>query len=140
MIDKFIGPGATRAEKNFQLYRPFMFAAGVVGFGIYAKVGWSIWQYVLIGLLAVDMVGGVITNATTAAERWFFHEGQGFKQHMSFIAIHLIQIAAFSWAFQGFDVLWVTGIYGFLLAGSAIILKTPLPIWSGFRQSCSSRS
>lgn len=125
-VDKFIGPGATKAEKNIQLYLPFLFAAGVVGVGLYREFDWSGWQYVIIALLAVDMLGGVITNATSAAKRWFFREGEGFKQHMTFVALHLLQITVFSAAFKDFDVLWVAGVYAFLLVASVVILKTSL--------------
>lgn len=126
VIDKIIGPGATKTEKLVQLYLPLLFSGGVVATGLYVQSDWSIWQYVIIALLAVDMVGGVITNATSAAKRWFFREGEGFMEHMTFVAIHLIQIVAFSWAFQAFDILWIVGVYGFLMGGSALILKTPL--------------
>lgn len=125
-IDRLIGPGATKAEKNIQLYPPFLFAAGVVAFGLYTQVEWSIWQYVIIALLALDMFGGVITNATSAAKRWFFREGEGFKQHMTFVALHLLQTAAFSWAFLDFNLMWIAGVYGILLVGSIIVLKTSL--------------
>jgi len=125
-IDRLIGPGATKSEKNIQLYPPFLFASGVVAVGLNAGNDWSILQYVLIALLAVDMVGGAITNATSAAKRWFFREGEGFWQHISFIAIHLAQIVIFSWAFLGFDIWWIVGVYGMLMLSSVIILNTPL--------------
>jgi len=68
IIDKFIGPGATTAEKNIQLFLPFLFSAGVVAIGLYSEFNWSVVQYVIIALLAGDMVGGVVTNATSAAK------------------------------------------------------------------------
>ncbi|ATG42684.1 hypothetical protein PhaeoP18_00708 [Phaeobacter piscinae] len=125
-IDTLIGPGATKAEKNLQLYPPFIFAAGVIVFGLYQNADWNVWQYILVSLMAVDMVGGAITNSTSAAKRWFFREGEGFKAHMTFIAIHLIQITLFSWAFLGFDLGWIAMVYGFTLASCAAILLTPL--------------
>jgi hypothetical protein len=72
------------------------------------------------------MLGGVLTNATSAAKRWFFREGEGFKQHMTFVALHLVQTALFGWAFLDFNLMWIIGVYGVLLGGSAVILKTPL--------------
>ncbi len=69
IVDSFIGAGAAKAEKAIQLYPPFLFAAGVVGVGLRAGFDWSVWQYVIIALIAVDMMGGVITNATSAAKR-----------------------------------------------------------------------
>ena len=126
IIDKFIGPGATTAEKNIQLFLPFLFSAGVVAVGLYSEFNWSGVQYVIIALLAGDMVGGVVTNATSAAKRWFFREGEGFWEHITFVAIHLFQIAIFSWAFQGFDPIWIAGVYGLLVTSSVIILISPL--------------
>lgn len=125
-IDKFIGPGATKAEKNIQLYLPLLFTAGVVAVGLYYKFDWSLIQYVVIALLAGDLAGGVITNATSAAKRWYFREGEGFKEHITFVAIHLVQITIFSWAFLDLDPLWIAGVYGLLMTSSVIILKTPL--------------
>lgn len=125
-IDKFIGPGATRAEKIIQFCPPLALAIGVVVFGLVHQVGWAFWQYAVIAILAIDMFGGVLTNATSAAKRWYFREGQGFRQHMTFVALHLAQPAVFSWAFLDFNVPWIAGVYSVLLVGSAIILKSPL--------------
>lgn len=126
VIDKFIGPGATRAEKNIQLFLPFLSSAGVVAVGFYSEFDWSVVQYVIIALLAGDMVGGVVTNATSAAKRWVFREGEGFREHITFVAIHLVQIVIFSWVFQGLDLIWIAGVYGLLMTSSVIILKAPL--------------
>ena len=125
-IDKFIGPGATKAEKWIQFYPALALAGGIVVFGLVNQVGWSFWQFVIVALLSVDMLGGVLTNATSAAKRWFFREGEGFRQHMSFVALHLAQIILFSWAFLDVNVAWIVGVYGVLMGGSAIILKSPL--------------
>ena len=125
-IDKLIGPGATPAEKKLQFYPPLLFGAGVVCTGLYAGFAWSVWQYLIIALLAVDMAGGAITNATSAAKRWYFRAGEGFRQHMSFVALHLFQITLFSWGFLGFDLLWIAGVYTVLMGFAALILKAPL--------------
>ncbi|SFK96762.1 hypothetical protein [Shimia haliotis] len=125
-IDKFIGPGATKVEKALQLYPPLLFSAGVIAIALINQFDWSVWQYLAIALMSVDMVGGAITNATSAAKRWYFRAGETFRSHMSFVALHLMQIVLFSWAFLGFDIGWIIGVYTFLLATSALILKTPL--------------
>jgi hypothetical protein len=64
-------------------------------------------QYLTAGLLSVDVVGGIITNATFSAKRWFHREGQNFRQHIGFVGTHFVQFALFSWAFWGFDVIWI---------------------------------
>ena len=126
VIDGLIGPGATSAEKALQLYVPFGFGAAVVLAGMVLDFGWSVAQFVVIAALAVDMMGGVITNATSTAKRWFFREGQGTKHHLGFVAMHVAQIALFGWAFMDLDLFWIGGVFGVLLGFSAAILTLPL--------------
>lgn len=93
-------------------------------------------------LLGIDLIGGVVTNSTSAAKRWYHRTGQGFIEHMTFIAIHGTQIGtvAFmfvddrtkngngntfsfdnveSWKYFGF-------VYGAVLLSSIIVLSVPL--------------
>ena len=125
-IDKFIGPGATKAEINLQLYLPIIAIAIVVGIGLYYNFSWTVGQYLVASFLALDMVGGITTNLTSTAKRWNFREGNGFKEHMSFIAIHAFQLFLASYFFLDFDILWIAVVYGFLLLSCAFILKCPL--------------
>lgn len=125
-IDKLIGPGATKAEKNLQLYIPFGAAILLVFYGYIAQYDWSWSQSLIAGLLTVDIIGGIITNATSSAKRWFHREGQGFKQHMSFILTHFTQLSLFSYVFMEFDLMWIAMAGGFMLLACAVILKTPL--------------
>ena len=125
-LDRFIGPGATRAELNFQQYVPFVFMAGFVGYALYAAFDWTVWQYMVAAILMGDMVGGIITNATSTAKRWYHREGQGFIAHMKFVATHLIQLAIFSWLFMGLDLLWLGIAYGYLIVSAVLVLRTPL--------------
>ncbi|WP_366918509.1 hypothetical protein [Acaryochloris sp. IP29b_bin.148] len=125
-IDRIIGPGATKAEINLQLYLPIVAIAIVVGIGLYKNYNWSLGQYLAASFLALDMVGGIITNLTSTAKRWNFRKGNGFKAHMSFIAIHAFQLFLVSYFFLNFDIFWIATIYGFLLLSCAFILKCPL--------------
>lgn len=125
-IDKLIGPGATKAEKNLQLYLPLLGIAIVVLHGLYMNFNWSIGQYVVAAILIGDMVGGVVTNATSTAKRWNFREGNDFKAHMSFVGLHIIQVFLVSYFFLNFDLLWIGLIYGYLMITCAFILAMPL--------------
>lgn len=125
-IDRFIGPGATKAEQNIQFFPPLALGFGIVAFGLYAQTGWTISQYLIAAFLAVDMLGGVLTNATSAAKRWYFRNGQGFEDHITFVSLHLVQIVLFSWAFLELNLIWVAGVYSVLMFGSILILWTPL--------------
>ncbi len=126
VIDKLIGPGATNAEKKLQLYIPFMAGFAVVAHAYFNDLEWGWGQYLIAGLITVDIVGGIITNATSSAKRWFHREGQGFKQHMGFISIHFVQLTMLSWAFLDFDVFWIASVGGYMMLASAVILLTPL--------------
>ena len=125
-VDKLIGPGATTAEKIIQFFPAFLAVAAVVGFALYNNYAWTLPQYLVASYLALDMVGGILTNLTSAAKRWYFREGTGFKAHMAFVAVHGVQISLASFFFLDFDIIWIGLVYGFLLISSAVILSTPL--------------
>lgn len=125
-IDKLIGPGATAAEKYLQSIVPLL-AAGVLLACVYlGQWDWQVWQVIIAVILTVDIVGGIITNATSTAKLWFHRTGQGLWQHMQFISIHFAQLALFSWAFLQFDIQWILVAGGYMLLASMAILLTNL--------------
>ncbi|WP_291328169.1 hypothetical protein [Desulfovibrio sp. UCD-KL4C] len=126
IIDKLIGPGATPAEKKLQLYIPPLAGLFVVVQNYISQFDWSITQQLIAFLIAFDIAGGVITNSTSSAKRWFHREGQGFKEHMSFVLLHFSQIALVNIFFMKFSLIWIGAVGGFLLLACALILQTPL--------------
>lgn len=125
-IDRFIGPGVTRSELVLQLLVPTAAACIAPLYAWQIAAGWSVWQYVVAGLIAFDVVGGVATNATSTAKRWYHREGQGFLQHFGFIVLHLLHLILVSWLYLNFETLWIFITGGYLLLSSAVILLTPL--------------
>lgn len=123
--DKFVGPGATRAELALQLVIPAVAAIIAPLYAARGVEGWSPAQYLVCGLLAFDIAGGVVTNATSSAKRWYHRAGQGFKQHFGMVSIHLVHIIVVAWLYLGFDVAWVLIAGGYLLGSAAIILAVP---------------
>lgn len=124
--DKFIGPGATNGELWLQLVIPLV---AVVAAPIYASRvvdNWSIVQYLVCIFFAFDIAGGVITNATATAKRWYHREGQEFPQHFAFVLVHLVHLLLVSWAFLALDWNWVLIAGGYLLVAAAVILLVPL--------------
>lgn len=127
MLDRFVGPGATRTELLLQFIPTTLIALIWPIVAIRGDWGWSILQIVVFMLLSFDLVGGVVTNATSTAKRWYHREGQGFTQHMGFVLTHLHPFlivwlyAPGNWIFAGIT-------YGYLLLGAVIILSTPLYI------------
>jgi len=57
-------------------------------------VSWK--QSITVLLLGMDMIGGVVTNSTNSAKRWYHRPTQTIVDHMMFIAIHAIQIGLVS--------------------------------------------
>lgn len=125
-FDKFFGPGTTRAEAWLEAV--FCLGAGIA-MPLYAYLNgfeWSLVQYILAAWIAFDMVGGIITNATSSAKRWYHRPGQGFKAHFSFIALHIGYLFLVAWLFRSMDWMYFGGLSAFLLLAAFIVLRAPL--------------
>ncbi|MEM9089805.1 MAG: hypothetical protein AAGC93_13785 [Cyanobacteria bacterium P01_F01_bin.53] len=72
------------------------------------------------------MPGGVLANATNTAKRRYHRPGQGWRQHLSFVAIHLFHIGAVALFFRGGDWLFFGGVSAYLLVAAGLILSVPL--------------
>ena len=121
--DKFVGPGATTAELTISLIPSLAAGVAVILYAAIMSIGWTFIQYLLAFVLAVDIVGGVITNATSSAKRWYHRPGQGLKEHLGFLLLHILHLFLFAWFFRGQDWTFFT-FFSVLLAGSAIIILT----------------
>lgn len=125
-LDRFIGPGATKGEMVLQFAVPTLFAATLCGMAAVLPWGWTPVQVIGATVLAFDTLGGVITNATGAAKRWYHRSGQSRRDHLLFVAVHAVQVALFSWLFTAPG--WVSFliVYGYLLFASAVIVGVPV--------------
>ncbi|MFW5729595.1 MAG: hypothetical protein ACOCYG_08015 [Spirochaetota bacterium] len=127
MVDRLAGPGATPAELTLQF--GVAFAAAAAAGSWYALTADGRWWIAAVAVfLGFDLGGGVVTNATATAKRWFHRDGQGFAEHMGFIAVHILHLAVI-----GFVVLPASRHYfliasGILLGGAVIILLAPRPL------------
>lgn len=123
--DRLIGPGATRAEIYLQF--TFAAAAGVAmpTYAILNHLGWSTIQLFVATAFAVELTGGICTNATSSAKRWYHQPGMEFRQHFTFVAIHIHPLII-AWLFRSMDWMFFVVVYGYLLAATAIILRTEL--------------
>lgn len=126
VLDRFVGPGATPAELALQFVLPLGAAGAAVAYAAYAVGTWSGIQYILCALLAFDIMGGIITNATSSGKRWYHRAGQGFPQHFGFVTLHLGHLALVSWLFLGFDLSWLIAAGVYLLIAGLAIISSPL--------------
>ncbi|KLV04607.1 membrane protein [Photobacterium aquae] len=68
------GFGATRSERMLANYGAIIAPVGLY-FAVWQDLGWSVLQIIVASLLALDMVGGVITNSLGSMKR-FLHTDQ----------------------------------------------------------------
>lgn len=126
--DRLVGPGATRGENLLQSLAPLVACVAAAVLPLTAALDWPWWKAALAGLLAADMVGGVVTNSKNTAKRWYHRSGQTARHHLGFVALYLVQIALVGLLFRESDWMFVAGCYGAVLAGSAAIVFSPIDL------------
>ena len=124
-LDQLIGPGATPAEITLQLLPPIAAMIAAPAYALTLPMEWSGWQLGVISVLGFDLVGGVLTNATSAAKRWYHRPGQGWRQHLAFVMLHFVHIAVVALFLRGGDWPFFFAISGYLLGASVLILRVP---------------
>lgn len=130
--DEFFGTGATTAERAL-VWTVGLFATALLGWVLWTRsVPWTIWQYLVAGLMALDVFGGVVANALNSCKR-FYHvplqpEEKGLtrlaKNPLAFAALHvhpLLVVFLFGgpWTHGAF---W----YAALLLSAWMLLQMPL--------------
>ncbi|ABW31044.1 hypothetical protein [Acaryochloris marina] len=125
-LDRFIGPGATAAEMVLQFVPAVTAAIAAPAYAMTLPIEWSPLQLGLISVLGFDFVGGVLTNATAAAKRWYHRPSQGWQQHLSFVVLHMVHVGLVALLFRGGDWYFLVSVSGYLLGASALILSCPL--------------
>jgi len=126
MLDRFIGPGSTQAEVWLQLLPAVAAAIAAPLYALTLSHPWTPLQLGLIALLGLDCVGGVLTNATGAAKRWYHRSGQGWQHHLAFTSLHVVHIGLVALLFRGGDWVFFVLVLGYLLVAAIAILRSPL--------------
>lgn len=127
--DRFVGPGATRGEERLQVIGTVALTIALMAFLVLRsmELDWSAAQWIVSALLAFDLLGGVITNATSAAKRWYHRPGQaGPRAHLPFVAVHGAHLLLVAALFRGMDWTYVVVFYAYLMAAAVIVAQSPL--------------
>lgn len=125
--DRFVGPGATSAEEWLQLLGALALTAlALLVFFLRFPAEPTLTQIVILTMLTLDLSGGIITNATSTAKRWYHREGRGWRQHIVFVLLHGIHLALLVWLFPDFTWWFFLLFYGYLVAATLLVLHTPL--------------
>lgn len=131
--DGFFGTGATRQEQML-VWCFGLLATALAGWAVWEKaIPWTGWQYVIAGLLALDVLGGVVANALNSCKR-FYHaplqaEETGLlrfvKNHLVFTVLHVHPLLI---GFLFGQSNWVYGIswYAILVVSAILVLQMPL--------------
>lgn len=123
--DRFLGPGATGAEIGLIWAMALAGGLAQVAYAAWLGLAWSWWQYLVAALVACDLVGGAVSNCSSVTKRWYYRPGQGFQNHLGFIALHLHPFVL-AWLFPGLGWLWALAVYAYLVGGALLLLSTPL--------------
>lgn len=125
-LDRFVGPGTTIPEAALQIGVSLGAAAALLLYAHQQNLGWSLLQTLVALLLVLDMVGGVITNASNPAKRWYHRAGHGARQHLGFVALHILQPVLLVLFFRAGDWGYVALVYGYLLLAAVVLVVLPL--------------
>ena len=123
--DRLVGPGMSVGENALIIGSTII--GGLLVSVHLASLGFA-WPLVLLGgLIAADVIGGAICNMTETTKRWYHRAEQKPRDHLGFIALHLLHIVAVAWAFRGtgFDVVYAIAVGGWLLVSAGIVLYSP---------------
>ncbi len=125
-LDKFVGPGATKAELALQFGIAALAGIAAPVYATLVTKSWSWVQYAACSLLALDIAGGVVTNATSSAKRWYHRAGRNFLHHFGFVSLHLFHLLIVSALYLEFNIVWIMVAGGYMLCSTLLILAVPL--------------
>ncbi|MGD1911209.1 MAG: hypothetical protein ACFB2X_10230 [Rivularia sp. (in: cyanobacteria)] len=126
LLDRITGPGATPAELLLQFVPSLVAAVAAPTYAVTLPIEWTPLQLGLIAFFGFDLVGGVLTNATSSAKRWYHRKGQGWQQHFAFVCLHIVHIFLVAKIIREGDWEFFLGTSMYLLGASVIILRSPL--------------
>ncbi|MFD6973463.1 hypothetical protein [Streptomyces sp. NPDC059949] len=128
-LERFMGPGKSRSESVVE-------TLGLLGCAVLLAVGlWtsgvardlSTAQLVVVALAGLDLIGGVLTNATNAAKRWYHRaDPAAGRARLLFVSAHLIHLAAMGLVVLSGDLTWTLTNSALLLGGAVVVEFAPV--------------
>ncbi|MFD1930168.1 hypothetical protein ACFSKW_01620 [Nonomuraea mangrovi] len=125
LTERLIAPGATRGEAVLSFGTAF--AGGALSVALASTAGLPPLALVVIAVVAFDLYGGAVVNATRAAKLWFHRQGRTRVHHVGFVAIH-VQPFVLAWAVPGFTWTAAAAIYASVLVAALAVTAVPLPL------------
>jgi hypothetical protein len=120
-----VGIGQNQMRRLLSLFIPALGAAFVVSMAYAEQVEYSPLEWVLLALIAADIIGGVfIASNASSQKNTFGKDGFGRKGFLLFAALHLHPFVV-AWVFYDSYFSYAFFIYLFMLASVATILVIP---------------
>ncbi|WP_374772042.1 hypothetical protein OG756_01840 [Streptomyces sp. NBC_01310] len=128
-LERFMGPGKSRSESVVEtlglLGCALLLAAGLWTSGVTGDL--STAQLVVVALAGLDLIGGVLTNATNAAKRWYHRADPAARRaRLLFVSAHLIHLAAMGLVVLSGDLTWTLTNAALLLGGAVVVEFAPV--------------
>lgn len=131
LIDRFVGPGHTGPDLMVQGFGGLL-CTGLLGWFLAtspAGPDWSAWQFALVAVIALDLVGGILTNSTTAAKSWYHRPSPTARRtRLVFVSSHLVHLALVGLLLLDQDWTWLAVSGALLLAATLLIEFAPRPV------------
>lgn len=126
LSDRLLGPGATAGEVAMALGAAATAAVVLPMSAAWSGVEWTTLQRLLAALIAADLAGGVVVNASAPARGYYFRPGRGEAHHLGFVALHGVHIALFAAFFATGGATTAAVMWGGLLLGAVLIRAVPV--------------
>ncbi|MFI6985905.1 hypothetical protein ACIBSV_46100 [Embleya sp. NPDC050154] len=130
-LERFMGPGKSRSESVVETLG-FLGCAALLAAGLWTSEAahhWSTAQLVVVVLAGLDLIGGVLTNATNAAKRWYHRADPGARRaRLLFVSAHLIHLAAMGLVVLSGDLAWILTNAALLLGGAPVVEFAPVHV------------
>ncbi|MEU2183099.1 hypothetical protein [Streptomyces thermolilacinus] len=128
-LERFMGPGKSRSESVVETLG-LLGCAALLAAGLWSSRtahAWSTAQLVVVALVGLDLMGGVLTNATNAAKRWYHRPGPAARRaRLLFVSAHLVHLAAMGLIVLSGDLAWTLANAALLLGGAVAVEFAPV--------------
>ncbi|MFI6215347.1 hypothetical protein ACIBCD_25425 [Nocardia brasiliensis] len=122
LTDRLIAPNATHGEVTTAFAAAFAGAATAFALSLHADL--AVWRAAIVAVVAFDMFGGAVVNATNSAKRWYHRPGRTAAHHLGFVAIHL-QPFILAAVVPGFTWTSVLVVYALAMIGAVAVTISP---------------
>ncbi|MET9689483.1 hypothetical protein ABZY81_13510 [Streptomyces sp. NPDC006514] len=138
-LERFMGPGKSRSESAVEILGAggcaVLLAAGVWSSGIHRD--WNGLQWVVVVLIGLDLLGGILTNATNSAKRWYHRQDPGARRaRLLFVGAHVLHLAAMGLLVLGGDRGWTLGNTALLLCAAVVVEFAPVHLKRPAAMAC----